>query len=174
MADPWTRTNPPVTWPYGAGGASGDHVTSLANNTVLGLGYLNNSTLTSPYGDIILPTWKITTGAGSVSGTIQRWLVVGEATSMFTGGLDPTSASDLTSALNAYLITDPLAQAAMLLDTINVSAAGTAYYFRWRSLYAFIGNVPTYVGLLIQNLSGVALSTTAGNHITNYVIDSYV
>jgi hypothetical protein len=172
MSDPWSRGTP-ATWPYGPSGASGDHVTGLANNTTVALGFLVPGTISQPFGDIILPPWKLTTGSGSVSGVISRWLITSEDGSNWTGGLSPISGSDQSAALAAYLATDANASAAMLIDQITASAAATAYWFRERFLYSFLGNIPTYTAILLQNQSGQALSATAAQHLVQNVIDGY-
>jgi len=171
MSNPWVRGAPTV-WPHGPG-QSPDSLTSLPNNQALGLGKLwaENIGLVTPLGDLILPPWKVTTGAGSVSGTISRYLILSEDGSMWTGGIDPTSSSDQSPALVAMLAYDN-ANAAFI-DQITVSAAATAYYFRWRNLQSLLGNVPRYVSVLVYNQSGQAMSATAGNHTAQYASEAY-
>jgi hypothetical protein len=171
MSNPWLRGAPTV-WPDGPAQSS-DHVTSLANGQALGLGKLwaENLGLVTPLGDLILPPWKITTGSGSVNGTISRYLIVSEDGNLWTGGIDPTSSSDQSALLAAMLTYDGINAA--LIDSITVSAATTAYYFRWRSLQSLLGNVPHYVSVLIYNQSGQALNGTAGNHTAQYVTEGY-
>lgn len=172
MSDPWTRSAP-ATWPYGPSGSSGDHVTGLANNTTLGLGVFSPSVISSPVGDIIIPPWIITTGSGSISGTINRYVITSENNTIWTGGINPNAGSDQTSLITALEAYDSNALTAILLDSITVSAANTAYYFRERFMYANMGNLPSYLGMLIQNLSGQALNATAANHSVTYCYDSY-
>ena len=171
MSNPWIRGAPTV-WPHGPG-QSPDAITALANGQALGMGKLwaENIGLATPLGDLILPPWKITTGSGWVSGTISRYLIVSEDGSLWTGGIDPTSSSDQSAALFAMLNYD--GANAALIDNITVSAASTAYYFRWRSLQSMLGNVPHYVSILVYNQSGQALSATAGNHTAQYASESY-
>jgi hypothetical protein len=83
---------------------------------------------------------KITTGSGSVNGTISRYLIISEDGALWTGGIDPTSSSDQSNLLSAMLTYD--GANAGLIDQITVSAPTTAYYFRWRSLQSMLGNVP--------------------------------
>jgi hypothetical protein len=127
--------------------------------------------LATPLGDLILPPWKITTGSGSVSGTISRYLLLSEDNALWTGGISPASTSDQSTALTAMLAYDN--GLAALIDQITVSAATTAYYFRWRSLQSMLGNVPHYVSILVYNQSGQALNATAGNHIAQYASETY-
>jgi hypothetical protein len=171
MSNPWIRGAPAV-WPHGPG-QSPDSVTSLPNNQALGLGKLwaENIGLVTPFGDLILPPWKITTGSGGVSGTISRYLIASEDGSLWTGGIDPTSSSDQSALLAAMLAYD--GTNAALIDSITVSAATTAYYFRWRSLQGLLSNVPHYVSILLYNQSGQALNATAGNHTVQYASESY-
>jgi hypothetical protein len=171
MSNPSIRGTPTV-WPDGPA-QSPDHVTSLANGQALGLGKLwaENIGLATPFGDLILPPWKITTGSGSVSGTISRYLILSEDGTLWTGGVDPTSNSDQSTALAAMLAYD--GTNASLIDSITVAAASTAYYFRWRSLQSMLGNLPHYASVLIYNQSGRALSATAAPHTVQYVSESY-
>ncbi len=171
MSDPWLRGVPTV-WPHGPG-QSPDSVTSLANGQAKGLGSLwaENIGLVTPFGDLILPPWKITTGAGPIAGTVSRYLIISEDGSQWTGGVDPTSSSDQSMLLSAMLAYDGSNSA--LIDQITVSAAATAYYFRWRSLQSMLGNVPRYVSILVYNQSGQALSATATNHTAQYASEAY-
>ena len=171
MSNPWSR-GAPATWPHGPG-QSPDSITSLPNNQALGMGKLwaENIGLVTPLGDLILPPWKITTGSGTVAGTISRYLIVSEDGVLWTGGIDPTSSSDQSAALSAMLAYD--GANAALIDQITVSAATTAYYFRWRSLQAMLGNVPHYASILVYNQSGQALNGTAANHTAQYASEAY-
>ncbi len=171
MSDPWIRGAPAV-WPHGPG-QSPDALTSLPNGQALGMGKLwaENIGLVTPFGDLILPPWKITTGSGSVAGTISRYLIASEDGTLWTGGIDPTSSSDQSALLAAMLSYD--GGNAALIDQITVSAAATAYYFRWRSLQSILGNMPHYVSILVYNQSGQTLSSTAANHAAQYASESY-
>jgi hypothetical protein len=172
MSNPWSRGSP-TTWPHGPG-QSPDAITSMPNNQALGVGKLwaENISLVTPLGDLILPPWKITTGAGVTSGTISRYLIASEDGSLWTGGIDPTSTSDQSALLSAMLTYD--GSNAALIDQITVTAANTAYYFRWRSLQSMLGNVPHYISVLVYNQSGAALNGTAGNHTAQYASEAYV
>ena len=90
---------------------------------------------------------------------------------MWTGGIDPTSSSDQSTALAAMLSYD--GASAALIDSITVSAAATTYFFRWRSLQSMLGNVPHYAAILVYNQSGQALDSTAANFTAQYVSESY-
>lgn len=171
MSNPWVRGTPTV-WPHGPG-QSPDAITSLANGQAKGVGSLwaENIGLVTPLGDLILPPWKITTGSGSVAGTISRYLIISEDGTNWTGGIDPTSASDQSTALAAMLAYD--GSNAALIDQITASAASTAYYFRWRSLQSLLGNVPKYASILVYNQTGQALNATAANHTAQYASESY-
>jgi hypothetical protein len=144
MSNPWIRGAPTV-WPHGPG-QSPDALTALANGQALGMGKLwaENIGLATPLGDLILPPWRVTTGSGSVAGTISRYLIASE------------------DGPNAALI-----------DQITVSTSTTAYYFRWRSLQSMLGNSPHYCSILVYNQSGQALSAIAGNHVVQYASESY-
>jgi len=171
MSNPWVRGAPTV-WPHGPGQMP-DSLTSLPNGQAKGLGSLwaENIGLITPLGDLILPPWKVTTGAGSVAGTISRYLITSEDGSLWTGGIDPTSSLDQSTALAAMLTYDGINSA--LIDSITVSAAATAYYFRWRSLQGLLSNVPHYVSILVYNQSGQALNAAAANHTAQYVSEAY-
>jgi hypothetical protein len=171
MSNPWVRGTP-TAWPHGPG-QSTDALTSLANGQALGLGKLwaENIGLVTPFGDLILPPWKITTGAGSVSGAVSRYLITSEDGTLWTGGIDPASSSDQSTLLSAMLTYDGVNAA--LIDQVTASAANTAYYFRWRSLQSMLGNMPHYVSVVVYNQSGQALSATAANHSAQYVSESY-
>lgn len=171
MSNPWIRGAPTV-WPHGPG-QSPDTLTALANGEALGMGKLwaENIGLATPLGDLILPPWRVTTGSGSVGGTISRYLIVSEDGSLWTGGIDPTTLSDQSTALLAMLGYD--GANAALIDQITVSTSTTAYYFRWRSLQSMLGNAPHYVSILVYNQSGQALSATAANHTAQYASESY-
>jgi hypothetical protein len=171
MSNPWVRGTPTV-WPHGPG-QTPDALTSLANGQAKGMGSLwaENISLVTPFGDLILPPWKITTGSGSVSGPISRYLITSEDGSLWTGGIDPTSSSDQSTLLSAMLTYDGVNAA--LIDQVTAAAANTAYYFRWRSLQSLLGNVPHYVSILVFNQSGQALNVTAGNHTAQYASESY-
>lgn len=170
MANPWTRGTATV-WPHGPA-QSPDSVTSLANGQALGLGSLNAEAigLVTPMGDLILPPWKITSGAGSVSGAISRYLIASEDGSHWTGGIDPTSSSDQSTLLQALLNADGALGA---LDAVTATVAATAYYFPWRALRWVLGNTPRYISLLIWNQTGQALSGTAANHTVQYAAEDY-
>jgi hypothetical protein len=171
MSNPWVRANPTV-WPQGPG-QSPDHLTALPNGQALGMGKLwaENIGLVSPLGDLILPPWKIRTGAGTVSGTVSRYLILSEDGALWTGGIDPTSSSDQSALLTAMLSYD--GANAALLDSITVSASATTYYFRWRSLQSLLSNLPHYASILVYNQSGQALDATAANFTAQYVSESY-
>lgn len=173
MSNPWIQRVGPLTWPYGPGGASGDNVTAMPNNVTLGLGYVQLVDAGGhPLNDLILPPWRIVTGP-TVSGTgiIQRWLVIGETPSLFTGGLDPTSPDDQTAALEAYFASNPPARNAMLFETLVIPYPATAYYFLERYMRSILGNLPFYLGFLLQNLSGGPLSVTTTDNIVTYSLD---
>ena len=169
--NPWVRGTPTV-WPHGPG-QSPDAITSLPNGQAKGVGSLSaeSISLVTPFGDLILPPWKITTGSGTVAGTISRYLISSEDGSLWTGGIDPTSASDQSAALAALLAYD--GSGAALIDQITASAANTAYYFNWRSVQALVSNVPHFLSILVFNQTGQALNATAANHTAQYASESY-
>jgi hypothetical protein len=171
MSNPWIRGAPTI-WPHGPGQIP-DSVTSLPSGQALGVGKLwaENIGLTTPLGDLILPPWKITTGSGSVSGTISRYLIGSEDGSLWEGGIDPTSSSDQSTLLTAMLAYD--GPSATLIDQINVTAAATAYYFRWRTLQQLRQNMPRYVSVVIFNQSGQALSSTTAQHAIQFASEAY-
>lgn len=174
MSNPWIVRAGPFAWPNVYGGSGSDNVTALPDNTTVGIGYVQ---LTNPNGnpltDIILPPWRVVSGASvSGTGTFKRWLVVGETPNLFTGGLDPTSGNDQTVTLDNYFLTNGAALNAMgLYEQINVLYPNTAYYFLERYMKAVLGNLPKYMGFLIQNTSGGPLSIVPTDNVIQYSLD---
>lgn len=181
MANPWTR-NTPAVWAYGAGGASGDNFTSLANGAAKAVGVVQPATLSAPFGDILLPPWKITFASAPTAGnTFTRYLFASEdnTTPVWPGGISPTSTADQYSSGTGnfanWLNYDLVAAENMMIDQITLLSSVTTYYTRWRGLRGFFtdGNIPTFITIICYNQSGVALSSTAANHITTYVTETY-
>jgi hypothetical protein len=151
-------------------------MSSLANGQAKGLGAINSGTISQPFGDIILPPWKITTAAGPTAGNmISRYLLFSEDNTIWPGGISPTSTSDQSSSLATWLAFDPGAAALALIDTLTIQSGVTLYQTRWQSIRGLIGNVPTYCTVLLYNTSGVALAAySSGNQSATYVTESYV
>ncbi len=166
MSNPYTRSSIAV---FPAGPAqSPDNITSLANNAAKGLGSITVSPL--PASDIIVAPISIKSGASAVSGSVSLFLIVSEDGSAWTGGIDPTSASDQATALTALLAAD---QNFSPLQTISFSANATTYYFRWFCLSDLLTNMPSYASVLVYNQSGAAFDSTAANHYAKYRTDVY-
>ena len=125
MSNPWSRAVA-TTWPNGPN-QSPDNMSSLANGQARGLGIINPSTLSQPFGDIILPPWKISTGTVSAGNTISRYLLFSEDNTLWPGGISPTSTFDQSAALNNWLAYDPAAAALALIDTLNMQAGVSLY-----------------------------------------------
>ena len=160
-------------FPWGPGGGSGDNVSSLANNTVRGLGTISPSPVTSPASDWVVGPIKIRTGTSpSAGGTIEMHLVVSTDGSIFTGGVNPAVGADQATAWAAAIAADPSLTATQILTVTATSNAD--YYFREFSVVGVLGYVPDYWSLLIFNKSGAALNATAGNHDAHYRAETYV
>lgn len=173
MSNPWSRATP-VVWPNGPNQTT-DNMSSLASAAAKGLGIVSPGTVSQPFGDIILPPWKITLASGpTVGNAISRYLLFSEDGSLWPGGINPSSASDQSAALAAWLAYDPTAADLALIDTLTMSNAVTVYQTRWQSLRGLIGNIPSYCAVLLYNNSGVALAAySAGNQSATYVGESY-
>ncbi len=172
MSNPWSRAVA-TTWPNGPN-QSPDNMSSLANGQARGLGIINPSTLSQPFGDIILPPWKISTGTVSAGNTISRYLLFSEDNTLWPGGISPTSTFDQSAALNNWLAYDPAGAALALIDTLNMQAGVSLYQTRWQSIRGLIGNVPSYCAVLLYNNSGAALAAySSGNQSATYATESY-
>jgi hypothetical protein len=177
MANPYSRSSALIVPPYGAGGSVGDNITSLAAGAAGAVGIINAEllSLVTPLADILLPIWRITPGVGA-TGTIARYLICAEGTSstpaLWTGNMNPITATNAT-ALNAMLQYDVAGTQAALIDSVTVSATYATYYFREQSLFGLLSNIPRFVSVVLFNSTSLALSSTAGNHSTNIVVDSY-
>ncbi len=172
MSNPWSRVAA-ATWPNGPN-QSTDNMSSLANGQAKGLGVINPGTLSQPFGDIILPPWKITTGTVTPGNTISRYLLFSEDNSLWPGGIDPNSTSDQSTALANWLAYDPAAAALTLLDTLTMQSGVTLYQTRWQSIRGLIGNVPTYCAVLLHNNCGATLAAySSANQVATYATESY-
>jgi len=173
MSNPWNRASP-ATWPYGPNQTT-DNFSSLPNGQAKGLGIISPSTVSAPFGDIILPPWKFTLSANPTAGnSISRYLLFSEDDVLWPGNIGPTSTSDQSVALAAWLAADPLVANLALIDTLTMQGTQTLYLTRWVSIRGLIGNVPTYCAILIYNNSGQALAAySSGNQSATYVTESY-
>jgi len=171
MTNPFTRSAA-TNWPNGPN-AGTDNFSSLANGACKCLGVLSPGTVSAPWGDIILPSWKITLASGPTTGnTIKRYLFMSEDNSVWPGGINPTSSSDQSSVLTAFLNYNP--SGAQLIDQVTVSNGVTAYELGWVSIRGLLGNVPTYCTIAVYNQSGVAFAAySSSNQVANYATDSY-
>lgn len=181
MSNPWLRspaTTPFVAnWPLGPG-QSTDNLTGLANGQAKALGVINAESLAigqTPWGDIIIPPWKITTGSVTTgaNNVISRYLIFSEDNVVWPGGINPTSASDQSTALANFLAYNPAAATSSLLDQIFVQTGITVYQTVWYSLRGLIGNVPRFCSIVVSNASGAAFSATAANFTADYTVEYY-
>jgi hypothetical protein len=181
MSNPWNRApaGAPLIWPYGANGANGDNFSSLPNGQAKCVGVVQPGTLSAPFGDLIIPPWKITFASAPTAGaTLSRYLLFSEdnTTPVWPGGISPTSGSDQSALLTALLAYDPQFGALALLDQLTLSSSVTSYYTRWHGLRGIFadGNIPTFTTILCYNQSGVALAAySSGNQVTTYVTETY-
>jgi hypothetical protein len=177
MANPYNRSAALIVPPYGAGGGSGDNITSLASGAAGAIGIINAEllSLVTPLADILLPVWKITPGSGA-TGTISRYLICSEGTpttpAQWTGNMSPITATN-AAALGAMLVYDVAGTQAAFIDSVTVSGSYATYYFREQSLFGFLYNVPRFVSIVVSNGTNLAFNATAGNHSTDIVVDSY-
>jgi hypothetical protein len=151
-----------TTFPFGAG-AGTDRLTALPSATALGLGTINQSTLL-PY-DINIAPIRIKTGASgvSVSGYCRLWLVTSEDGTVWTDGVDPTTATNQASKL----ITAPL------FGGISAAANATTYYFPEFSVASLLGFMPLYWAVVVENQSGAALDAVAASFYSRYLPIAY-
>src|SRR5271166_5480686 len=120
MSNPWSRGSV-TTWPRGPN-QSPDNFSSLASGAAKTLGVLINGTPASPWGDIILPAWKITLASSpTTGGLITRYLLFSEDNTVWPGGIDPTVNTDQSATLAAAIAADTGFGAA-LIDTITVQS----------------------------------------------------
>jgi hypothetical protein len=173
MANPLVRSAA-INFPFGPSGGSGDNITSLANNTVRGLGSISPvAGATSPASDWVVGDIKITTGTSPTSGgTIEMHIVVSTDGTIFTGGVNPATGSDQATAWNAAVAADPTLATPTQVITVT-GTSNVAYFFRGFSLVGVLGYVPDFWSLLIFNKTGAALNATAGNHNTSYRAETY-
>lgn len=179
MSNPWNRATPAI-WPYGANGGAGDNFSSLPTNQAKCVGIVQPGTLSAPFGDLIIPPWKITFASAPTTGTFfTRYLLFSEdnTTPIWPGGISPTSSSDQSALLAEWLTYDSGgAGAAVLamLDQLTLASAISTYYTRWHSIRGLVGNVPTFCTILVYNQGGQALAAySAGNQSTTYVTEAY-
>jgi hypothetical protein len=175
MSNPWTRGAATV-WPLGPNQGT-DNFSGLANGQAKCLGVVQPGTLTAPFGDIIIPPWLITlASAPTANANITRYLIPSEDDTNWPGGISPTSTSDQSAALLAWLAYDPAAAQAAMIDQLVMSASVTVYRTRWRGLKGFFtdGNIATYTTVLVYNQSGVAFASySSGNQVATYATDTY-
>lgn len=180
MSNPWNRATPAI-WPYGANGGSGDNFSSLPTGQAKCIGVVQPGTLSAPFGDLIIPPWKVTFASAPTTGTFfTRYVLFSEdpAGVLWPGGISPTSGSDQSGLLAAWLAYDTGGAGAAvlaLLDQLMLSNSVSTYYTRWHSIRGLIGNVPTYCTILVYNQGGHALAAySTGIHSTTYVSEAYV
>lgn len=140
-------------------GAGTDLLTALPSATAYGLGVLDNHL--AILADLIIPPIQIKSGASGVSatGSCSLWLATSEDNTVWTDGLAVAVATNQASKLVT----------ATLVATIAVTANGTTYYFPEFSVLGVLGYFPLYSAVVIQNQSGAALDTTAGNFSAKYL-----
>jgi hypothetical protein len=182
MSDPWLRS-PSVSpfianWPNGPN-QSTDNVTALAAGAANGMGVLNAEQLgiqSTPWGDIIIPVWKLTLASSpTTGGLISRYLLFSEDDILWPGAINPSvgQGTNQAAALAAWLLSDPQAANLALLDQLTVQSGQTVYQTRWYSVRGLIGTVPRFLSILLANGASVAFSATAGNHNTGYAVEYY-
>lgn len=169
MSNPYTRGSL-SNFPDGpSGGGSYDGITSLAAGQALGLGSITTSPL--PAADIVIAPIGIQSGASGVNGTASIYLLVSEDGTTWTGGINPATSTNQATTLATLLASDT---AFGPVQTINMTANATTYYFREFAVSSIVGpNIPSYVSILVQNQSGASFGSTAGNHYAKYRIDTY-
>ena len=181
MTNPWNRAaaGAPLVWPYGANGGSGDNFSGLPNGQAKCVGVVQPATLTAPFGDLIIPPWKITFAAAPTGGAnFTRYLLFSEdnTTPLWPGGISPVATTDQSALLTALLAYDAQFATAALLDQLTLSAGVTTYYTRWHALRGIFsdGNIPSFTTILCYNQAGVALAAySSGNQVTTYVAETY-
>jgi hypothetical protein len=174
MSNPWTRSTV-TTWPLGPNQTI-DNFSGLTNSAAKCLGVVSPGAVSAPFGDLILPPWKITlAGVPSAGSVITRYLLMSEDNIVWPGGVNPVSSSDQSPALAAWLAYDPAAAQAAMLDQLVMSASVSAYQTRWYSLRgAFLGNMPSYCTIAVYNQSGVAFAAySSDNQVADYATDTY-
>jgi len=134
-------------------------VASLANNSARQSTVIDNST--NVYLDALVQL-KIKTNA---SGTATTGYVNIYAFGTVDGGTTYTENAGATDA--AITLTSP--PNAVLIGRINCVANATTYYSIPMSVAAAFGGVlPEKWGIIVENKTGAALDSTAGNHAVKY------
>jgi hypothetical protein len=171
MSNPWSRLSAGVQFPNGPG-QSTDNLTALNNNTMLCLGSIGASNFV--YGDFIVAPIKFKSGASGVSanGTASLYLFTSEDGTIWTCGVSPSAASDQSGQL-AIGPTAPGGGPRIPAQVVNVTAAGTQYYFDEFSVYDLLSWVPTFFTVGILNQSGAAFDSTAANFSAKVTTDQY-
>lgn len=151
-----------ATWPIGPG-QSPDNLTALPNGSALGLGKVGAARV-QYYDDLVAPIQIKSGGAGvSATGTASLYLVLSEDGVLFSGGVNPNAATDQSSGLSAD----------MLIETIEVTADATLYYFKEFSIQQYLGFMPSFWALVVRNQSGAAFDSTAANFSAKHSLVSY-
>jgi hypothetical protein len=173
MSNPWNRASPAV-WPLGPN-QSTDNFSGLPSGQARGLGVISPSTLSAPFGDIILPPWRLTLASSPSAGnSISRYLLFSEDDVLWPGNINPASTSDQSTVLAAWLAADTAAGQVALIDTLTTQSGQTLYMTRWQTIRGLIGNVPTYCSILVYNQSGAAFAAySSGNQSATYVPETY-
>ena len=173
MANPLVRSAA-LVFPRGPSGSVSDNITSLANNTIRGMGAISPAAgATSPVSDWIVGPIKITTGTTpTAGGTIELHLVTSTDGTIFTGGVNPDATADQSAAWNAAIAADAGITPVQTLTITGTS--NVAYYFREFTIVQLVGSPPDFWSLMVFNKTGAALNATAGNHDAHYRAETYV
>lgn len=151
---------PVATFPCGPG-QTPDNLTGLPSGAALGLGVVGTTQI--QYADDLVGPLQIKTGA-TAGGVVSLYLVVSEDGVTFSDGVDPSSTSDQSSKITSNT---------PLVETLNVIAGSTLYYFNAFSVFSRLGYMPSFWAVVVQNLSGSDFDNSASNFIANHSLVSY-
>jgi hypothetical protein len=108
----------------------------------------------------------------TANGTASLHLFTSEDGTIWTCGVIPTATSDQSGQL-AIGPTAPGGGPRTPVQVVNVTAAGTQYYFDEFSVYEVLSWVPTFFTVGILNQSGSAFDSTAANFSAKVTTDQY-
>lgn len=115
-----------------------------------------------------LVSGKIRAGSSPTAGqVIEVWAYA----SMKTASGTPTYPDVLTGSDSARTLTSANVKQPMLrliASMVVDSTTGRDYYFAPVSIAALFGQVPKFWGVFVTQSTGVALDSTAGNHVIEY------
>lgn len=132
---------------------------SLAFGAAKGLGHVGTAA-TDYVDDIVSPIFIKTGATASTNGLVTLFVVTAEELGHFTDLIDP----DATTTQHTKISDATQAQVVSILGVGATSlAANTSYCFPSWSVYDVLGYKPTFWAPFVRNLSGGALSATAGD-----------